>query len=32
MHRNRITKEYMLDFFLRNLTQPGGDKTLPTYL
>ena len=27
-----MTKEYMLDFFTRNLTQKTQEKTLPLYL
>ena len=32
MERNRFTKDYMLDFFKRNLTRPTQDMALPSYL
>ena len=30
--RNRMTKDYMSDFFNRNLTRPTMEKSLPAYL
>ena len=32
IERSRLTKQYMLDFFKRNLTRPTQEKELPTYL
>ena len=32
IERNRFTKDYMMDFFKRNLTRPSQEKSLPDYL